>query len=213
MRTGVCTATIRMTPKNRNLQTILAVIVLGLIVCWLSAALEASAATPSPVVSYDRDILPILSDNCYQCHGPDEKARKAKLRLDTKEGAFRVKDDVAVIVPGKPVESELVRRITSKDPDEVMPSPKSNRKLTPQQIDLLKRWIEQGAKWGVHWSFVPPVRPELPKTQLQGWSHNGIDPFVLARLETEGLKPAAAAKKATLLRRVSLDLTGLPPTP
>src|SRR3954467_14688899 len=87
-------------------------------------------------IRFDRDILPILSDNCYQCHGPDEKARKAKLRLDTKEGAFRVKDDVAVIVPGKPVESELVRRITSKDPDEVMPSPKSNRKLTPQQIDL-----------------------------------------------------------------------------
>src|SRR3954468_4742693 len=98
------------------------------------AMLSQSAAADT--VDYARDVLPILSDNCYQCHGPDEKARKAKLRLDTKEGAFRVKDDVAVIVPGKPVESELVRRITSKDPDEVMPSPKSNRKLTPQQIDL-----------------------------------------------------------------------------
>src|SRR4051812_43443385 len=212
MRTVVCTAPLRMTPKNRNFKAIPTVIVLGLIVCWLSAAPEALAATPSPAVSYDRDILPILSDNCYACHGPDEKARKAKLRLDTKEGAFRVKDDVAVIVPGKSAESELFRRISSHDPDEVMPPPKSNHKVTPAQIDLLKRWIDQGAKWGVHWSFVPPVRPELPKTQLQGWSRNGIDSFVLSRLESEGLKPSAEAKKQTLLRRASLDLTGLPPT-
>src|SRR3954471_24839493 len=182
-------------------------------VCLFLVAGLSAARVRAASIEYDRDILPILSDNCYQCHGPDEKARKAKLGLDTKEGAFRVKDGGAGLVPGNPGDSELVRRITSKDPDEVMPSPKSNRKLTPAQIDLLKRWIEQGAKWGVHWSFVPPVRPELPQTQQHGWSRNGIDPFVLARLESEGLKPSPEAKKQTLLRRASLDLTGLPPTP
>src|ERR1043165_9087424 len=103
----------------------------------LIAASHAQAAPPSSAINYSRDILPILSDNCYHCHGPDEKARKAKLRLDLKEGAFRVKDNVAVIVPGDSRKSELVRRITSTDPDEVMPPPKSNRKLTARQIELL----------------------------------------------------------------------------
>src|SRR5205085_3558077 len=109
------------------------------------AALGARAASSSAQVDYGRDILPILSDNCYHCHGPDEKARKAKLRLDMKEGAFRTKDGVTVIVPGNSKKSELVRRITSSDPDDLMPPPKSNRKLTPKQIDLLTRWVDQGA--------------------------------------------------------------------
>src|SRR2546425_180120 len=170
-------------------------------------------AVPSSQVDFSRDVLPILSDNCYQCHGPDEKARKAKLRFDTKEGAFRVQDGKTVIVPGKSADSELVTRVTSTDPEEVMPPPKSNRKLTASQIGLLRRWVDEGAKWGVHWAFVPPARSRLPKTKLKGWARNGIDYFILARLEKEGLKPAAEARRETLIRRVTLDLTGLPPTP
>jgi mono/diheme cytochrome c family protein len=163
-------------------------------------------------LNFGRDILPILSDNCYQCHGPDEQARKAKLRFDTKEGAFRIKDGKAVIAPGKSSESELIRRITSTDPDDVMPPPKSNRRLTGQQIDLLKRWIDQGAIWSKHWSFEPPQQPEIPKTKNKHWVENPIDAFVLARLEKEKLKASPEANKETLLRRITLDLTGLPPT-
>jgi len=177
-----------------------------------------SLATPAPVlaaqqrIDYDRQILPILSDNCYKCHGPDQKARKADLRLDRKDGAFRVKDGKAVIVPGKSGQSELVRRISSRDPQEMMPPPRSNRKLTPEQIELLKNWVNEGATWGVHWAFAPVKRPALPEVKDQSWCRNGIDQFVLARLEEEKMKPAPEANKAALLRRVSLDLTGLPPT-
>ncbi len=163
-------------------------------------------------VNFSREILPILSDNCYQCHGPDEQARKAKLRFDTKEGASRVKDGTAVIVPGKSAESELVRRISSTDPEEIMPPPKSNRKLTAEQIELLKRWVDEGAKWSRHWALEPRERPALPATQQKNWARNGIDQFILARLEEEGLKPSKEARRETLLRRVTLDLTGLPPT-
>jgi hypothetical protein len=161
-------------------------------------------------VDYSRDILPILSDNCYHCH--DEKARKAKLRLDLKEGAFRVQDGVTIINPGDPKKSELIRRVTATDPDDVMPPPKSNRKLTPKQIDVLTRWVAGGAKWGMHWSFVPPVQPPLPKVKNAKWPKNAVDYFVLARLEKEGLAPAPVASKEALIRRVTLDLTGLPPT-
>jgi len=170
-------------------------------------------AVSSSQVDFSRDVLTILSDNCYECHGPDEKARKAKLRFDTKEGAFRVKDGKTVIVPGKSAESELVRRVTSSDPEEVMPPRKSNRKLTASQIGLLRRWVDEGAKWGVHWAFVAPARSRLPRSKFKGWARNGIDYFILARLEKEGLKPAAEARRETLIRRVTLDLTGLPPTP
>src|SRR5262249_55728459 len=146
------------------------------------SGMRAAVAASSPAVDYSRDILPILSDNCYQCHGPDEKARKAKLRLDLKEGAFRVKDGITVIVPGDPKRSELVHRITTTDPDDHMPPAKSNRKLSPKQIDLLTRWVEQGARWGSHWAFAPPVRPALPKVKSTRWPKNGIDYFVLSRL-------------------------------
>ncbi|MDB6122826.1 MAG: Protein of unknown function (DUF1553)/Protein of unknown function (DUF1549)/Planctomycete [Pedosphaera sp.] len=183
---------------------------------WLLLGLlsreAASGATSPDKINFSRDILPILSDNCYQCHGPDEPARKAKLRFDTREGAFRVKDGKAVIVPGKSAESELIRRITTTDADDLMPPLKSNRKLTPNQIQTLKRWVEQGAQWSKHWAFDPPQRPELPKIKDKRWAHNGIDAFILTRLEKEKLKPAPEARKETLLRRVTLDLTGLPPT-
>src|SRR3954462_15640094 len=137
-----------------------------------------SQSAAADTVDYARDVLPILSENCYHCHGPDEKARKAKLRLDTKEGAYRVKDDVAVVVPGKPEQSELVRRITANDPDERMPPPEGIRKLTPKQVQTLKLWVEQGAKWGTHWAFIPPVRPAAPVVKNKTWARNEIDVFV-----------------------------------
>jgi hypothetical protein len=174
----------------------------------LGLLLLALAAGPlragDPPVDFGRDVLPILSDNCFFCHGPDEKARKAKLRLDTKEGAFRVRDGEAVIVPGKSAESELVRRLTAEDAGERMPPPKANRKLSARQIDTLKRWVDQGAKWGQPWAFTPLRKPDGP---------GSIDHFIRARLEKEGLKPSPEATREMWLRRVTLDLTGLPPTP
>ncbi len=173
-----------------------------------------AATSAGKAIDFNRDIQPLLSDNCYHCHGPDEKARKARLRLDMKEGAFRVKDGVAVIVPRKSKDSELIRRITSQDPDEMMPPPESNRKLTPTQIELLKRWVDSGAAWGQHWAYELPQRPPVPKIRNpKSETRNPIDNFILARLEREGLKPSPEAPKETLIRRVTLDLTGLPPTP
>ena len=164
-------------------------------------------------VDFNRDLRPVLSDNCYHCHGPDVKARKADLRLDTKDGAFRIKNGKAVILPGKASQSELYRRLVTTDPDDLMPPPKSHRKLTPAQIDLVRRWIDEGANWSQHWAFIPPARPALPKIKNTAWPRNAIDHFVLAELEKNNLSPSPAASRETLLRRVSLDLTGLPPTP
>jgi len=145
----------------------------SLLLAW---EISAFAAAPSDRVSsvkatvnFSRDILPVLSDNCFQCHGPDEKARKAKLRLDTQEGAFRVKNGNAVIVSGKSAESDLFRRITAVDPDDLMPPPDSNHKLTPQQIELVKRWIDQGAKLGRHWAFDPIGAPMPPCVKNKHW--------------------------------------------
>jgi hypothetical protein len=173
------------------------------------AAIPARAADPP--VDFGRDVLPILSDYCFACHGPDEKARKARLRLDTREGAFRERNGITVVAPGKPAESELVARVTSTDPDMVMPPPSLKRKLSAQQIDTLKRWVEQGAPWGRHWAFEPMARPAIPKTRHP--ITNPIDAFVFTRLEREGLSPSPPADKERLIRRVTLDLTGLPPTP
>ncbi len=159
-----------------------------------------------PPVRFSRDILPILSENCFQCHGPDEKARKAKLRLDTEHGALKV------VTPKDSDVSKLVLRVTA-DAEHVMPPAKSGKTLSDKQKELLRRWIDEGAVWGKHWAYEAPVRPPLPGVQNKAWVRNGIDPFVLARLELEGLTPAAEAAKETLIRRVTLDLTGLPPTP
>jgi mono/diheme cytochrome c family protein len=192
---------------------------------WLAAFCLALATGPSRCLSADdraadksavdfgRDILPILSDNCFRCHGPDEKARKGKFRLDTREGAFRVKDGKTVIVPGRSAASELMRRITSRDPEELMPPPDSNRKLAARQVALIRRWIDEGAKWGTHWAFNPIQAPKPPAVQHRSWPRNDIDWFVLARLEREGLSPAPEADRERLLRRVTFDLTGLPPSP
>jgi hypothetical protein len=164
-------------------------------------------------VDYAHDVLPILSAKCYHCHGPDEGAREKELRLDQKQGAFRTVEGVTPIVPGKPTESEVVRRITSSDPDEVMPPSDDIRKLTPAQIQTLTQWVEQGAKWGSHWAFVAPVKPAVPVLKHRAWPRSALDAFVLERLLRAKLEPAPEADKATLIRRVTFDLTGLPPTP
>ena len=179
----------------------------------LMVAVSARAASKGPV-DFDRDIRPILSENCFACHGPDDKERKAKLRLDRKEDAFkRLKSGGLAIVPGSPDKSELITRITTRDEDDVMPPPKSGKKLTPAQVDLFRRWVAEGAKWQSHWAFVKPERPPLPQVKNKKWPRNEIDYFVLARLEKEGLKPSSEADLPTLIRRATLDATGLPPTP
>jgi hypothetical protein len=177
----------------------------------LVSALIVRAALAASI-EYDRDIRPIFSDNCYQCHGPDEKARKAKLRLDVKESAFRVQDGVAVIKPGKSAESELFRRITTSDTDDLMPPPKSNHKLTIKQIDLIKLWIDSGAKWSAHWAFNVIQSPKPPAVKDSRWPVNEIDRFILARLERDKLSPSPQADRERLIRRITFDLTGLPPT-
>ena len=182
-------------------------------VLWYSVTLVLAALrTHAASIEFDRDIRPILSDNCYQCHGPDEKARKAKLRLDMKESAFRVEDGVAVISPGQSAESELFRRITTNDPDDHMPPPESNHKLTPKQIALIKQWIDSGAKWSGHWAFNPIQSPKPPVVKNARWPANEIDHFILARLEQEKLSPSPEADRERLIRRITFDLTGLPPT-
>jgi hypothetical protein len=161
-------------------------------------------------VDFNRDIRPILSDNCFACHGPDDKQRMANLRLDTKEGVF---GKPGVIVPSDSARSKLIARVTSKDPNVVMPPPDSGHKLTANQIELLKRWIDEGAAWTQHWAYLTPKRSELPQINNPAWVRNPIDNFILARLEKEGLTPSPEADKATLLRRLHFDLTGLPPAP
>ncbi len=180
--------------------------------CLISAAISSgstlTAAEPAPV-DFGRQIQPLLSENCFFCHGPDAKNRKADLRLDTFEGATAG----MAVKPGDSQASELVARILSTDPEEQMPPPSSNRKLTDAQKQLLKRWIDEGAKYTRHWAFVAPVRPAVPATLAGARILNPIDAFLVSRLVAEGLPQAAEADKGRLLRRVSLDLTGLPPTP
>ncbi len=164
-------------------------------------------------IGFNSDIRPILSTKCLHCHGPDSAARQADLRLDDEMRAKEVRDGKQAIAPGRPDQSELVRRILSQDADERMPPPSEKRQLGPDEIKLLKRWVEQGAKYEKHWSFIPPTRPQVPLLQDAASAHNPVDAFVLARLEKEHLTPASPAQPATLLRRLSLDLTGLPPSP
>ncbi len=164
-------------------------------------------------IDFNRDIRPILSDNCYTCHGPDAQQRVSDLRLDRREVAFSNREGHPAIVPGDVQASHLRQRISSSDPEKRMPPKDSGRELTDAQIQLLTEWIRQGAEWTEHWAFVAPRRHDPPETQLKNWSWNPIDDFVLARLEEEGLKPSVAAGRHTLIRRVTLDLTGLPPTP
>ena len=163
-------------------------------------------------VDFARDIRPLLSDNCFACHGPDAKQRKADLRLDTREGALADLDGTSAVVPGKPSESELVRRVTTDDEDDLMPPPDSGKKLDATQKALLQRWIAEGAEYELHWSYKPVARPEPPRVNNDSFVRNDIDRFVLAALRTKGHEPAREADRRTLIRRLSFDLTGLPPT-
>ncbi len=169
-----------------------------------------SAGDQKTSVDFNREVRPILSDNCFACHGPDENQRKARLRFDTKEGAFA---KAGVITPGDASKSRLYQRVAAKDQASLMPPVSSGHKLTEKQIETLKRWIDEGARWNEHWAFVAPKRPEIPKVANTAWVRSPIDSFIFARLEKEGLKPSPEADKTTLLRRVYLDLTGLPPAP
>jgi hypothetical protein len=174
---------------------------------WL-ATVEIVTATTRPPVSYGRDIRPVLSDKCYRCHGPDAKSRQAELRLDTREGLAK-----KVVVAGQPEKSELVTRIFSDDDDERMPPPDSKLSLTGDQKELLRRWISEGATFTEHWAFQPlPDKIAVPAVRDESWLRQPLDHFVLARLEAEKLRPTNQADALRLLRRATLDLTGLPPT-
>ncbi len=175
----------------------------------LLSALPVHADT----IQFNRDIRPLLSDACFQCHGPDKAARKAKLRLDIEAEAKAVRDGVASIVPGDPMASESFLRMTTHDEDDLMPPAESGKSLTKDEIALIKKWIEQGAPWQGHWAYVRPERPTAPEVKTADWPQSPIDYFVLQRLEQEGLNPSAEADKRTLIRRATFDLTGLPPTP
>lgn len=179
----------------------------------LAAASDSAAADGQQPVSFNRDIRPILADNCFHCHGPDPGSRKAKLRLDREDGFFAAREDGPTVVKNDPEKSPLYQRIMSDDVDEIMPPPKSHKTLTPAQKALIRRWIAQGAPWQPHWSFIVAQRPELPSVKNEKWVRNPIDRFVLAKLESAGLQPAPEANRHTLARRLSLDITGLPPSP
>jgi len=167
------------------------------------------AACAAEPIHFSRQIRPILSENCIACHGPDDKGRKGKLRLDDEQDAKRDRKGDFVILPGKPEQSELIKRIESDDPDDVMPPPKQHKTIPAAQVALLKEWIRQGAPWGRHWSYEPVARPSVPKNG----EANPVDAFLAKRQKQEGLKWSAEASKHVLIRRVALDITGLPPTP
>ncbi len=171
---------------------------------FVSSALAEPAARP---IQFSKEIRPILSENCFFCHGPDEKKREAGLRLDEEAGAKKNNDGTTAVVPGHPEKSALLERILSKDPDEVMPPLKQHKTISPAQIALLTEWIKQGAPWGKHWSYEKVVKPAVPAGAAQP-----VDAFLMQRLKQEGLKYSPQADTATLIRRVALDLTGLPPT-
>ena len=177
---------------------------------------------PKRRIDFNLDVRPLLSDACFACHGPDEKKREIDLRLDTRAGAFVDLGGYAAIVPGKPEESSLYQRLVAEDEDERMPPPESGKSLTPKQVELIRRWIAEGADYREHWAFEPPVRSTLPRIApdddategptVVDWPRNEIDHFILARLQQEGLTPSREAAKEALIRRVTFDLTGLPPT-
>ncbi len=174
----------------------------------LVTGLLSTADEPIPPISFNRDIRPMLSDKCFYCHGPDPEHRQADLRLDVEANAKEY-----AIVEGEPEESELFVRIASDDTDQVMPPAASGKKLSGDEIKLLRRWIEQGAEFEPFWAYVPPQRHVIPEVMDAAWPNGWIDRFLLARLEKQGMRPSAETDRVTLIRRVSFDLTGLPPGP
>ncbi len=188
---------------------------LGILVLISSAKPQVkSEGKSAPAVDFNRQILPLLSENCFACHGPDASQRKAKLRLDTKEGAFaELRSGGHAIVPGKSSESKMIEKVTAADPKDRMPPAKTGKQLKPEQIALLNQWIDQGARWTAHWAWTAPARPAIPTVSDPSWPKNPVDYFILARQEAEGLHPSSPEDKGKLLRRLTFDLTGLPPTP
>src|SRR4051794_23361896 len=184
--------------------------IVTLIACLLSCAVALQAADK---VDFQREIRPLLADRCFSCHGRDAEHREGGLRLDEREAALKGGDSgEKAIAPGQPDKSELVRRILASDPDERMPPAKSKKELTAAEKELLRRWVAEGAEYKAHWAFTAPVKPPVPAVRNSAWPKNDIDRFILERLEKEGLQPSPAADATTLLRRLTLDLTGLPPT-
>jgi len=187
-------------------------VVLAMAVLLLRAGHARGGADET--VQFNRDLRPILSDTCFLCHGPDKNSREAGLRLDVREEALQPADSGEIpIVPGKPDESEIIRRIFAEDEDELMPPPESHKTLTPAQKELFRRWVAQGAVYQPHWLYVPLVRPPVPEVTDKAWVQNPIDALVLAELERRGIRPSPPAAPRRLLRRLSLDLVGLPPLP
>ena len=184
---------------------------LGPLLALGSAAALAAGGRPAdqPPIDFNRDVRPILSDRCFVCHGPDAGRRKAKLRLDLRDVAIAKE----AFVPGDPDASELIHRINSTDPEEHMPPPETRQPLSAAQKEVLRRWIAEGAEYQAHWSYLPIAIPAAPTVQRADWVRTPVDAFILRRLEDQGLAPAAEAGRRDLLRRISLDLTGLPPTP
>lgn len=180
----------------------------SLVVCLVAVALTLRLDAAEPL-KFNRDVRPILAENCLYCHGQDENKRQADLRLDVRDVAV----EAGAIVPKDVAASTMIERINSTDPDEVMPPPDSNRQLSAEQKQILGRWIAEGAEYAPHWAYVAPVRPVEPVVKRTDWVRNGIDRFVLAKLEAEGLAPSPEALRATLIKRLSIDLTGLPPRP
>ena len=181
-----------------------------LVVC---VSFTAGTALAADAVDFSRDVLPLLSNNCFQCHGPDEANREAGLRLDQHDAALaKLESGTTAVVPGNVSESELIQRITTTDSDLKMPPEDSGKSLTPEQIALITKWVEGGAEWSGHWAFEPAEEPGVPAA-VDGWAAtNPIDRFIQRDVKAAGMSPEARASKETLIRRATLDLTGLPPT-
>ncbi len=185
-----------------------------LLLAALVAARPLTPARAAEPLRYNRDIRPLLAENCFHCHGPDSASRKSNLRLDRRDQALKpAKSGQLPIVPGKPDQSAVVKRLFTRDADDLMPPASTHKTLSKPQKELVRRWIAQGAEYESHWAFQPPARPSLPTVKLKSWPRNPLDFFVLARLEREKMRPSPPAEKSALIRRLSLDLTGLPPTP
>ena len=190
-------------------------ITLVLLVCWATSGTAQAQATKSPSIDFNRDIRPILSDRCFQCHGPNEASRQGDFRLDLQSSAFgKTSSGAHPITPGKPANSAILKKLLTEDEQERMPPADSGKPpLTATQVELIRNWIAQGAPYQKHWAFVAPQRPAVPKVKRDNWSQGAIDRFLLAKMKPAGLKPSPPASRAALIRRLTFDLTGLPPTP
>ena len=166
-------------------------------------------------VNFNFDVKPILSDKCYTCHGPDDKARKANLRLDIEQGFYAALEDNPnhfVIDKNNPNESEILKRIDSENSNYIMPPPESNLKLSKKEKEILKKWVLQGGKWEPHWAYTKPKLPEIPEINIENWASNEIDFFIASKLESKGMSPSKIEEKEILIRRAYFDITGLPPS-